>query len=159
MAKSKRSAGGKSTGRARPVSKRKSAAMRSASVPAKAGPSGDLIPVICADCFEDFAFDTGSGADALVCPVCENTVDRPDDATLHDIKKKTSAESSGFLLAFIMFVIAMASYGAFLYFLYNPTNFLDDNKFMGPMGGIGLGTLLLIILGAKYESNRWETYF
>ena len=164
MAKSKRKSGpigrgsGKfkrSTGRARSISGRRSGAHRA--VPRPTG--HELVPVICSECFEEFAFDTGVKTDSLTCPVCEHTASRPDDATLHRISSLRKAEKTNFMITLILTVVGGSSYGAWALLMTNPANADSGGLFWGPLGLAILMVFVLMGFIFKYEGNRWETYF
>jgi hypothetical protein len=148
----------RSTGKAKSVSGRsgrRSGAHRS--VPKPTG--HELIPVICSECFEDFAFDTGVKTDTLTCPVCEHTAQRPSDADLHHNSAKRRREKTNFMITLILTLVGGGSYGLWALLMTNPANADDGAMFWGPMGVAILSVLVLMGFIFKYEGDRWEAYF
>ncbi|RMG15896.1 MAG: hypothetical protein D6731_07340 [Planctomycetota bacterium] len=146
----------RSTGRARSVSGRRSGAHRAAAP----RPSGhELVPVICSECFEEFAFDTGVRSETLVCPVCEHSAARPDDATLHRISSLRKGEKTNATIGLALTIVAAGSYLAWVLLLNNPANQSDAALFWGPLGVAILCVFALVAFIFKYENNRWEFYF
>lgn len=136
---------------------------RMASVSRRSGPpptSGhELVPVICSECFEEFSFDTGVKTETLVCPVCEHSASRPDDATLHRISTLRSQERFNFMITFGLTLVGLAAFGTWAVLITNPLNSTDSAMFWGPIGVALLSALVLIVFIFRYEGNRWETYF
>lgn len=161
MAKSgKQSSVGKGTGRHKSQSAAKGKSTGSMKAVRPAPRAGhEFVPVVCSQCWEELVYDTGSGADAIVCPICEHAAGKPDDATLHHIADKRGQEKRSFMLAFVFGMVAVVSYWAWVFLMANPANAADDGTFYGPLGVAGLCTLLLLIFGAKHEGQRWEVYF
>jgi hypothetical protein len=149
----------RSTGRAKSVSGRKSG--RTSGAHRKiAKPTGhELVPVICSECFEELAFDTGVKTDSLTCPVCEHTASRPNDAELHHISSMRKAERTNFMIAAILFGVAGASVSAWSLLMKNPANSMDGGLFWGPLSVAILSAFVLMGFIFKYEGNRHETYF
>jgi len=145
----------RSTGRMRSASARASGARPAAR--ARAG--HQLYPVICSECYEEFMFDSGVDADALVCPVCEHSASRPNDATLKDLDDKLRGEKSSFMLSFLVTLVGIGAYGAWTYLMLNPANAQHDAKFWGPIGVAGLAVVLLVVFTVKHEGSRYEAYF
>lgn len=146
----------KSTGKMKAASGRRSGEVKAAR---PRGSGHELVPVICSECHEDFMFDTGVQSDSLTCPVCEHVAGRPGDAELHKIAECRRQEASAQMLALIFVGVGLAGFAAWAVLMADPANHADGGKFWGPLGVSLLSALLLAIFGAKYEGNRWETYF
>ena len=162
MAKKKSGKASAVTGRKSGTGKFKRSTGKMAAVSKRSAPvsSGhELVPVICSACFEDFAFDTGVRTDALVCPVCEHSAARPDDATLHRISTLRKEERTSFMITLMLTLIATGSFGAWGAMVGDPANAAKSELFWGPLGVAGLCVLALFVFTFKYEGNRWETYF
>lgn len=142
---SQKGAKGKSTGRMKAVAPR---------------PSGnEMVPVVCSECYEELMYDTGSAAEEIVCPVCEHSAGKPDDATLHHISDKRRTEKKNFMLVFTLWLVGAVSLAGWVVLAQNPINAADDGMFYGPFGLGAMMFLVTMILCFKYENSRWETYF
>jgi hypothetical protein len=142
---SQKGAKGKSTGRMKSVGPR---------------PSGhEMVPVVCSECYEELVYDSGSAATEIVCPVCEHSAGKPDDATLHHISDKRRTEKKNFTLVFMMWFVGAVSLAGWVSLAQSPINAADDAMFYGPFGLGILMFLVTMILTFKYENSRWETYF
>lgn len=119
----------------------------------------ELIPVVCSECYEELVYDSGSKAEEIVCPVCEHSAGKPDQATLHHISDKRRTEKKNFVLAFVVWLFGVAGLGGWSVLAQNPVNAADDGMFWGPFGVGMLSFLVVMILAWKYENNRWEVYF
>jgi hypothetical protein len=123
-------------------------------------PSGHaLIPVICSECFEELAFDTGVKSDTLTCPVCEHTAARPDDATLARIESVRKAEKTNLTIGLALSGLSAAAMVAWQALMTNPVNAHEGGLFWGPLGLFFLLVLVLAIFSVKYEGNRFDVYF
>ena len=130
------------------------------SVRSKAPSGHALIEVVCSECFTELAFDTGVRTDSLECPICGHASDRPDDGTLNRISGLRKAERSNATIALFLTVLSVVGVAAWAVLQTNPINSDDAGMFWGPLGLAMLSAFLLMIFaGAKYEGNRWETYF
>ena len=100
---------GSATGRSASVSRASSATRRSA--PAAKAATGIL--VICSECHLDCLYDPSAGLESIVCPACEHSCDRPDDAQVHRVSDLASKGQKGFVLNFVLLVAAVvvAFYG------------------------------------------------
>ena len=136
-------AGRRSTGRARAV--------------APKGSGHELIPVVCSDCFEEFAFDTGTSGDTLTCPVCEHSVSRPDDGVLHRVHSHRGDERTNAMVSLALLGLGMLGWLAWVVLAGNPAT--EGAGFWGPLGLAILAALGLIVFTFRYEGNRWEVYF
>lgn len=142
--------------------KHKSARMRRSTGKHRAvsRPTGhSLIPVVCSECFEELAFDTGVKTDVLTCPVCEHTANRPDDATLHRIESLRSAERTNLMIGLVLTMLSGSSLGIWHFLLGNPANAHNGGLFWGPIGVFFLLVMVLCVFSVKYEGNRYEVYF
>jgi hypothetical protein len=119
----------------------------------------ELVPVVCSECYEELTYDSGSTATEIVCPVCEHSAGKPDDATLHHIADKRRTESKNFKVAFLMFAAGGAGWLSWAVLAQNPANAADSGLFWGPAGLGILAFLTAFIFIWKYETSRWETYF
>lgn len=133
----------RSTGRAKAVS--------------STGTGHELIPVVCSDCFEEFSFDTGTTGDTLTCPVCDHTVNRPDDGVLHRVHSHRGDERTNGIIVLALLAIGMAGWLAWVILAGNPAT--EGAGFWGPLGLAMLAALALIVFTFRYEGNRWEVYF
>jgi hypothetical protein len=151
----------KATGKHKRASgKMKRSTGRHSSVRSSRKPSGhELVNVVCSECFGEFAFDTGVGADTLECPVCGHVSNRPDDGTLHKVSSLSKAEKTNFMITFLLTIISLGGFVAWAVIQRNPLSGSDDGLFWGPMGAALLAAFILMIFIPKYEKNRWETYF
>jgi hypothetical protein len=124
-------------------------------------PSGHaLIDVVCSECFSELAFDTGIRSESLECPICGHASDRPDDGTLSRISSLRSAERTNAMIAMILTILSIVGVAGWAVLQINPINSNDGGMFWGPLSVSMLsGLILMIFAGAKYEGNRWETYF
>lgn len=147
---------GKTTGKSKAVSGRRSGAVPAAR-PRTSG--HELVPVICSECHEEFMFDTGVKTDSLTCPVCEHVAGRPDDATLHHVAERRRQEKGAFTLAAVFVGVGLVAFLAWAFLMHDPNNHADSAKFWGPLAVSIMSALALAIFGWKYETNRWETYF
>lgn len=137
--------------------KKSTGRMKAVSAPKLSG--HELIPVICSECYEELVYDSGSKSEEIVCPVCEHSAGKPDQATLHHISDKRRTEKKNFVLAFTLWLLGAGGMGSWAILAQNPANAADDGMFWGPFGVGMLGFLVVLILGVKYENNRWEVYF
>lgn len=119
----------------------------------------ELIPVMCSECYEELTYDTGSAATEIVCPVCEHSAGKPQDADLHHIADKRRSEKKSFLTVFIIWLIGAIGWGAWAVLAQSPVHAADNAMFWGPAGVGILAFMIVMILVFKYENNRWETYF
>lgn len=119
----------------------------------------ELIPVVCSECYEELVYDSGSQATEIVCPVCEHSAGKPDDATLHHISDKRRTEGKNFMVAFVVWALGAGGWGAWAVLAQNPANAAEGGLFWGPVGLGILGFLTAMIFIWKYETSRWETYF
>lgn len=141
---------GRSTGRAR------RSTGRARAVTSK-GTGHELIPVVCSDCFDEFAFDTGTSGDTLTCPVCEHTVNRPDDGVLHRVNSHRGDERTNAIVALALLGVGMIGWLAWVVLAGNPAT--EGAGFWGPLGLALLAALGLVVFTFRYEGNRWEVYF
>lgn len=119
----------------------------------------ELIPVVCSECYEELVYDSGSKAEEIVCPVCEHSAGKPDQATLHHISDKRRTEKKNFVVAFALWLIGVLGMSSWAVLAQSPVNAADDAMFWGPVGVGGLCLFVVLFLGWKYENNRWEVYF
>jgi hypothetical protein len=167
MAKSGKSAASgeskKATGKQKAVSgksaslKKSTGKMKAVAAPKLSG--HEMVPVVCSECYEELVYDSGSTATEIVCPVCEHSAGKPDDATLHHIFDKRRTEKKNFMLLFVLSLVGAVSGASWVVLAQNPLHAADNGMFWGP-AGLGLVMFLVVfVLIHKYESNRWETYF
>jgi hypothetical protein len=119
----------------------------------------ELIPVMCSECYEELTYDTGSAATEIVCPVCEHSAGKPQDADLHHIADKRRSEKKSFMMVFIIWLVGAIGWGAWIVLAQNPVHAADNGIFWGPLAIGLLAFLIVMIMVFKYENNRWETYF
>jgi hypothetical protein len=119
----------------------------------------ELIPVVCSECYEELTYDTGSTATEIVCPVCEHSAGKPQDADLHHIADKRRGEKKSFITVFAIWFVGALGWGSWAVLAQNPVHAADNGMFWGPAGVGILAFLIVMILVFKYENNRWETYF
>lgn len=123
--------------------------------------SGSAVEIICSECYFEMMYDPGMPGDSIECPACGHVCDRPDEAQIHRITDHVRKERTGFILNFLFLMVFMVSSFAWIYLAQNPMNNPDDNPgmFWGPFGAGLVAAMLLLIMGIKYETSRWETYF
>ena len=119
----------------------------------------EVVPVVCSECYEELAYDSGSTATEIVCPVCEHSAGKPDDATLHHIADKRRTESKNFMVAFVTWGIGALGWGSWAVLAQNPSNAAEGGLFWGPVGIGILAFMTAMVFIWKYETSRWETYF
>lgn len=145
------------SGRASGAMKKSTGRVKAVAAPRLSG--HELIPVVCSECYEELVYDSGSKAEEIVCPVCEHSAGKPDQATLHHISDKRRMEKKNFVLAFSFWLIGILGVGSWTVLAQSPVNAADDAMFWGPIGVGGLCLFIVMFLGAKYEGSRWEVYF
>lgn len=119
----------------------------------------ELIPVVCSECYEELTYDTGSTATEIVCPVCEHSAGKPQDADLHHIADKRRSEKKSFLTVFVIWAVGAFGFAGWAVLAQNPVHAADNGMFWGPLGVGLLAFMIVLVLIFKYENNRWETYF
>lgn len=117
-----------------------------------------VVPVVCSDCFEELAFDTGIGSETLTCPICEHSSARPSDEVLGRAQRLLGEERRNAAIALALTGAAGAAAVAWVLAQHDPAN-ADTGMFWGPLGLAGLLALTLIVFAFRYEGNRWEVYF
>ena len=118
-------------------------------------------PIICSECYEDFAYFPAREAEHIECPVCAHMGALPDEQILGKMTQFLKLQRQKHVLASILgsatFLLALIW---ILSISTDSTDPIDPGSMPLVLGGLaGVLLVLTIILAWGSEKNRWDFYF
>jgi len=115
------------------------------------------IAFICSECYEEFSLTRSAMDETLTCPECLHVGKRPEEDFLRTVgmhkageKRALSAAAGSF------FLMVVCLFGL----TYSLTPQGGGDTLLYAFGALSVVFLVLgLLLGVKYEKNRWEVYF
>ncbi len=117
--------------------------------------------VRCRDCLQELYYNPSNDSEGLECIFCGHRSVRPSEDFLSQASIYKSLESRNAKMAVIPAILAAVLFMLFIYFTGSKEVVLEEDalRLYGPLGGSIIFFVLALILGVKYENNRWEAFF
>ncbi len=145
------------TGRTKPVTASRRAV--AAPSPAAAARTSKGFWVICRECYEEYTLDPARAQDVVTCPICEHRAQAPTQDILHQIAVYKGIENENLMKAVVALLIGLAAMAVWVVMTASPARAADSASYYVPLGAGVVGLVGAAVFGAKYEQNRWDTYF
>ncbi len=115
----------------------------------------------CRDCLQELYYNPSSDAEALECIFCGHRSTRPSEDFLSQAATYKNMESRNAKLAVIPAMLGAIFFVLFIFMSGSKAVVLEEDALMlyGPLGGAFICFFLALILGVRYEGNRWEAFF